>query len=181
MNENLSGTKALVTVFEDLETAQAVIHALHEANFPLEKIELVTHDVHSEAPEVRTPKVHETTASSVVDSSLQWSGFGAALGAIAALVTPFPGAGLAMIFMGGLTGAFVGGVAGAQRAVEDDSVNLPTLEEYQQLVNDGRTLVVVLGDHNQVMYAEDVVNELPNVHSHIHAMHGHEFHEHPTS
>lgn len=180
-NETDSGAKALVTVFDDLETAQKVVEELHSSGFSLDNIELVTHNVHEEAPEVTTPKIHETTASSMVDSAAKWSGVGAAAGVLGAVVlAPFPGLGLAMIFMGGLAGAAIGGIAGLEHAINDDSVDLPTLDEYEQLVENGDSLVVVLGSHDEAMRAEDIVKNMYDVRSHIHVLHGHEYHEHPA-
>lgn len=173
--------KALVMVFEDLETARNVIEKLHEDGVSLDKIELVTHDLQDEAPEVKTPKVHETTESALLDSASKWGGVGAGTGLFAGLLTGFPGLALGMTIMGGLTGAIMGGVAGVDHAVEDDSVDLPTLDEYEQLVKNGNKLVVVLGNHEEVMRAEEVVKEMLHVRSHIHPVHGHEYHEHPAS
>jgi hypothetical protein len=174
------GPKALVTVFEDPQAAKEVVEALHANGFSLENIELVTHDVHSEAPEVTTPKVHETTATSLVESAAKWGGVGAGIGALAAVVTGFPGIGLGMIIMGGAVGAFTGGIAGIEHACDDDSVDLPTLDEYEQMVRNGHALVVVLGTHDEAMRAENVIGELPHIHQNIHPSHGHEFHEHPA-
>jgi hypothetical protein len=178
--QSVSASKALVTVFDNLETAKNVVEELHSAGFSLDKIELVTHSVHDEAPELTTPRIHETTASSMVDSATKWSGVGAATGLLAAVFAPFPGLGLAMIFMGGLAGAVVGGIAGLDHAIEDDSVDLPTLDEYEQLVETGDSLVVVLGNHEEAMRAEAIVKNMYDVRSHIHVMHGHQYHEHPT-
>lgn len=175
-----SEPKALVTVFENPATAKEVVTALLASGFSLEKIELVTHDVRSEAPEVSTPKVHETTATSLVEGAAKWGGVGAGIGVLAAVVTGFPGIGLGMIVMGGAVGAFTGGIAGIEHAVDDDSVNLPTLEEYEQMVNNGHALVVVLGTHDEAMKAESCIQELPHIHRNIHPLHGHDFHEHPA-
>ena len=180
MSKIESKQKALVTVFEDLETAKRAVAALHQHGFPLNKIELVTGDVAEEAPEVETPKVHDTTASTMLDSSLEWGTLGVAAGAIAGLVVPFPGLGLGMIVMGGLTGAIVGGMAGLEHAADDDSVNLPTIDEYERLVKDGYPLVVLLGSHEEAMQAEQAIKEMPSIHSHLHPVGGHEFHEHPS-
>lgn len=175
-----SRPQALVTVLENSQAAKEVVKALHANGFSLEKIELVTHDVQSEAPEVTTPKVHETTATSLVESAAKWGGVGAGIGALAAVVTGFPGIGLGMIVMGGAVGAFTGGIAGIEHAVDDDSVNLPTLEEYEQMVKNGHALVVVLGTHEEAIKAESCIGELPHIHRSIHPLHGHDFHEHPS-
>jgi hypothetical protein len=178
------GPKALVTVFEDMETAVEAVKALNEAGVATDKIELVTHNLHEESPDVTTPKVHETTASSLIDSAEKWgaagAGTGAAAGLIAAVITGFPGIALGMIIMGGVTGALMGGMAGVEHAEEDDSINLPTTEEYEQLLRNGHRLVVVHGSHDEMLKAKDVISHLARVHEHIHPFHGHESHEHPS-
>ncbi|MGI9515993.1 MAG: hypothetical protein ACR2NP_03010, partial [Pirellulaceae bacterium] len=62
----------------------------------------------------------------------------------------------------------------------DDSVDLPTRDEYQQLLEQGDSLVVVLANHEEAMRAEDIVKHMRHVKSHLHMVHGHEFHEHPS-
>ncbi len=178
--KNEASPKALVTVFDDLETATNVIQKLVDSGFDQQKIELVTHHIKDEAPEVETPKVHETTGSSLIDSAEKWGGAGAATGLALGLLTGFPGLALGMAIMGGVTGAIVGGMAGVDHAVEDDSVDLPTLDEYEQLVKNGDKLVVVLGEHDDVMRAEETINNMLHVRSHIHPVHGHQYHEHPA-
>lgn len=178
--ENTPQRKALVTVFEDIETAQQAIHDLLDAGFEPEQLELVTHHVSTEAPEVITPSDHETTMLTMLTGIEKWGAVGAGTGVIAGLVTPFPGAVIGMAIMGGLTGMVMGGIAGVDEAVEDDSVDLPTVDEYEQLVKDGNKLVVVLCDHEQAIKAENVMEDIPFIHNHIHVVEGHEFHEHPT-
>jgi hypothetical protein len=166
------GPKALVTVFDDLETATRVIEKLVESGFAKDKIELVAHHIADEAPEVETPKVHPTTDSDLLDGATKWGSIGAGTGLVAGLLTPFPGLALGMAIMGGM--------AGVDHAVNVDSVDLPTLDEYEQLVKNGDKLVVVLGEHEEVMRAEEVVKDMLHVRSHIHPVYGHEYHEHPA-
>ncbi len=170
--------KALVTVVDDLETAKNVIEKLVESGFAKERIELVAHHIADEAPEVETPKNHPTTESDLLGGATKWGSIGAGTGLAAGLLTTFPGLALGMAIVGGVTGAFMGGMVGVDHAVNDDSVDLPTLDEYEQLVKNGDKLVVVLGDHGKVMRAEEIVKEMLHVRSHIHLVHGHEYHEH---
>jgi hypothetical protein len=98
---------------------------------------------------------------------------------VTAVVTAFPGVALGMIIIGGATGAFVGGMAGIDHAEEDDAVNLPTPDEYEEFLHHGKHLVVVHGTHEETLRAKDVISHIPFVHNHIHPIYGHEFHEHP--
>lgn len=183
-HEETHGPKALVTVFEDLATAVNAVTALHDAGFSMEKIELVTHNFHEESPGVATPKVHETTASSLIDSAENWgaagAGTGAAAGLVAAAITGFPGIALGMIAMGGVTGAIMGGIAGVEHAEEDVAVNLPPIEEYEKLLDSDHKLVVVHGTHDEMLTAKEVISHLSRVNEHIHRLHGHDSHEHPS-
>ena len=147
--ETEKSKKALVTVFGDLDSAERVIEKLFKSGFPKEQIELVAHHVADEAPEIETPKDHETTESSLIDAATKWGGVGTGAGLAAGLFVPFPGLALGMAIMGGVTGAIMGGIAGVDHAVTDDSVELPTLDEYEQLVKNGDKLVVILGSHEQ--------------------------------
>ena len=176
----VSGPKALVTVFDDLKTATDVTEKLIESGFAKEKIELVVNHIADEAPEVETPNVHETTMSSMINSAGKWGGISAGTGLVVGLLTTFPGLALGMAIMGGAVGSFLGGIAGIDHAAEDDSVDLPTLDEYEQMVKNGDKLLVVLGDHKEVMRAEEIVKGMLHVRSHIHLVHGHEYHEHPA-
>lgn len=174
--------KALVTVFDDLKTASDVIHALVASGFPHSRIEVVTYNVQDQAHDVSTPKVHDTTMSSLESGMGKGAGIGAAAGAaggvIAALATAFPGIIIGTVLMGTLVGGFVGGISGIERADADDSVNLPTVEEYNELLDNGKKLVVVHGSHSEVERAKEIVKSMLHVSSHIHLIHGHEFHEH---
>ncbi len=182
-NQN-TNHRALVTVFEDKPTAVAAVQALHEAGFSTAQMELVTHDFHIESPDVDTPKVHETTTTSLIDAAERWGGVGlasgAAAGLITAVLTPFPGAAIGMLVIGGVTGAILGGMAGVEHAVDDDSVDLPTIKEYDQLLRDGHQILVVHGTHEDALRAKGVIAHLKRVHEHVHPIHGHEFHEHPS-
>ncbi|HMP80260.1 MAG TPA: hypothetical protein PKD54_12470 [Pirellulaceae bacterium] len=175
--------KTLVAVFDSLKTASEAVVALHEAGFDAQRVELIHHALDEESAEVSTPPVHEITASVMVDSAEKWGAIGAGTGAAAGLIiaaaTGFPGVALGAIFVGGLAGTFFGGIAGIDNASRDDSVDLPTLEEYREMVEQGLVLVTVRGTHAEVMRAKDVLVSRPAVRSHVFPWHGHDYHEHP--
>lgn len=173
--------RLLVTVVDGYANAVKMIERLHQGGFSEKQMELVAQDIDREAPEVETPKVHPTTASQLVKDAdrggLVGLGTGAAAGILASVATGFPGIGIGMLLIGGLTGSIVGGMAGAAHA-EDDTFDLPTREEYQKLLEAGHPLVVVHGSHEDVQRAKELLVEIPYVHQHLHSIRGHEFHEH---
>jgi nucleotide-binding universal stress UspA family protein len=179
IRQKVTSPKAYVTVFDDLSTAKRAVETLHAAGFSLDKIELITRNVHGQAPDIETPQDHETTGSSMFENATKWGSVGTAAGALSIVFVPFPGLVLGMMAVGGLTGAIMGAVIGVEHAVEDDSVDLPTLAEYEELVRHGKCLVVVRGTHNEVSEVKSIINEMHATRSHLLTLHGHESHEHP--
>ncbi len=175
-----SDAKALVTVLEDIESANTVVEALREQGYATDKIELVTHNVHQQAPEIEPEEHAESTSDSLIHDAGKGAGLGVIVGIAASVFAPVPGLGLAMILTGGVIGGAFGGIAGLQHAAEDNSVDLPSIEEYQKLVEDGHFLVVVNGTHDEVAKAASIIEDLPYIHNHVHRLHGHDAHEHGT-
>lgn len=176
--------KALVSVFDDLGTAKSVVDKLHREGFPIDKIGLITDSMKNECPEIETPEVTETTASTAGSGAMQGAGIGlgvaAGFGAAALALTASPALAVGALIYAGLTGALIGGMGGVDKADLDDTVNLPTPDEYQRLLNEGNSLVVVGGTHEELVRAEEIVKSMPHAGSHIHRLHGHLFHEHPS-
>ena len=178
-----SGRVALVTVFEDLPAAGRAVAALQDAGFQPNQLELVTYGVAQQSPELDSPLHPESTFSSLVSEAERWGLVGLEAGAIAgviAVVTAFPGVALGMLIAGGLTGGIVGGVAGIEKAVLDDQINLPTPSDYDQLLNQGKKLVVVLGTHEEAVAAKDVLANTLSIQGQLHPIWEHQFHEHPA-
>jgi hypothetical protein len=182
--KSTSEPRALVTVFDELESAQRVLDRLQQDGFAKHRVHLVHRDIRRESPEVETPKVHETTSSAMTEGVMKGAGiglgFGAGFGVAATVLTASPGLALGAMIYAGFAGGLIGGMGGIDRADIDDTVNLPSLDEYQQLVDQGHYLVVVQGDHDEVMRAESIMKQMTHLGSHVHRLHGHLFHEHPS-
>lgn len=175
---------ALVTAFEDLTSAGKAVFALQEAGFDQKHVELVTYGLDDQSPEVGMPMAPQTTIDQLVKDSGNWGAVGLSAGAVAgvvAAITTFPGVAIGMIFFGGLTGAIVGGIAGIDKAVHDDTVNLPTLDDYELLLKQGKKLVVLLGTHEEAARAKEVLSHAVGMSSHVHPVGTHRFHEHPDA
>lgn len=175
--------KALVTVFNDLPAAAHAVAALHAAGFTAQQIELVTYGVTEQSPELAMPLSTKTTSSSLVANAEKWGLFGLEAGAVAgvlATITAFPGIILPMLIVGGLTGAYMGGIAGVEQAVLDDRMDLPELDDYEKLLNEGKKLVVMLGTHDEALRAKEVLDRTPSIQGHMHVIGEHRSHEHPS-
>ena len=173
----------LVTVFNDpLHAAEAVM-ALHNAGFGHDQVELVTAGIDPEATGIETPSDHEITGSCMMSAAERWGlvglNAGAVVGIVVAATTGFPGIALGMFCVGGLTAFVMGGAAGVVRAVHDDTVDLPSLGEYEAIVRAGNKLVVVKGTHAEIARARQAIADVPNLMEHVHPIYGRGFHEHP--
>jgi hypothetical protein len=174
--------RALVTVFHDLPAAAHAVAALHAAGFTAQQIELVTYGVAEQSPELEMPLSPETTSSSLMLNAEKWGLLGLEAGAVAgvlAAITTFPGIVLPMLIVGGLTGGYMGAIAGVEQAVLDDRIDLPELDDYEQLLTEGKKLVVVLGSHDEALRAKEVLARTPSIQGHMHAIGEHQSHEHP--
>lgn len=175
---------ALVTVFKDLASAGKAVFALQQAGFSHSHVELVTYGLDEQSHEVGMPVVPRTTVDSLVHDAGKWGALGLSAGAAAgvvAAISTFPGFAIGMIVFGGLTGALVGGMAGIDKAVHDDTVNLPSLDAYEKLLKEGHKLVVLMGTHEDAARAKQVLAQAEGVYSHIHPVGEHRFHEHPDA
>lgn len=182
MNRNfLKPNTALVAVIEDLPAAARAVAALHAAGFDGGSVELVTYGVEEQSPEMETPNDAGTSADSMVKAAEKWGLVGLEFGAASAIIaaiTVFPGIGIGMLFVGGLTGAVMGGVAGIDEALRDDRLDLPLPEDYERLLSEGKKLVVVLGSHDDAQQAKDVLNQTASIQGHLMTFKGRVFHEH---
>jgi hypothetical protein len=181
--QSSSVSHALVAVFNDLETAKSVVEQLHASGFDLGRIQLVTGNGTGEFPELETPPGGPTTTSSIASGAMRGAKMGLAAGSgfgiVASVLTASPALLFGALIYGGVTGALVGGIGGADDADIDDSVNLPTREEYQEMLDGGDNLVVVYGTHAELQRAHGLMEHDPDAVTHVHRVHGHLFHEHP--
>lgn len=184
MTQNVQVNRvALVAVFDDLSAAGDAVAALQASGYPIGQIELVTYGVAEQSPELDMPLRAESSVDRLVSEAEKGGSMGlkiaAAAGVMATTIT-FPGVAIGMLIVGGLTGLVIGAVGGLEEAGMDDSVDLPTPAAYERLLADGKKMVVVLGSHEEVLVAKEVLRRLPSIQGHFHPILDHLFHEHPT-
>jgi outer membrane lipoprotein SlyB len=148
------GQECVVGVFDDFDHARDAVLALNQAGFLPERISLVAPGAH-EHPEVRESLQYgdETTRNAAK---------GAGLGGLAGLLVggaALTASGLGPIFAAGyiataLTGAIAGAFLGAMSGwgVHEDHI-----AEYEEMVRQGKTLVMFHGDPLQTAEAERIL------------------------
>jgi hypothetical protein len=145
------GQECVVGVFDHFDDARDAVLSLNQAGFSPDRISLVAAGVHER------PEVQETLQYG--DKTTKNAAAGAGIGGLAGLVVggaALTASGLGPIFAAGyiattLTGAIAGAFLGAMSGwgVHDDHIS-----DYEDLVRQGKTLVMFYGDPLQTAEAE---------------------------
>jgi hypothetical protein len=155
-----------VAIYGTLAKAGTAVESLDDKGFPHDQVSLVT-----SAADKRVRK-NETIRAG--DESENQAAAGAAVGGLLGMLLgapliAIPGIGpllLAGPLATGITGALVGGFLGSMSGwgVHSDHV-----AGYQNLVHEGKVLVVAHGDPSEVALAENVLRETHPLELHLHA------------
>ncbi len=145
------GEECVVGVFDDFSAARDAVLALNQAEFAKERISLVAAGV-NERPDVRE-------ALQYGDNTTKDAATGAGIGGLLGLVVggaALTVSGLGPIFAAGyiattLTGAIAGAVLGAMAGwgVHEDHI-----AQYEDLIRQGKTLVIYYGNPRETADAE---------------------------
>jgi hypothetical protein len=159
--------ECVVAVYDSSERAEAAVHALLAAGFTPDHVSVVRRHL--------DPSGEAARNLSLGDDSLREAAIGSALGGLAGVV----GAATMMAAVSGfvlmtgplavLTGAIVGAFLGAMKGwgVKDKQIR-----EYEELVDQGKTLVVVAGEPREAKRAEGLLHQTAAEHVRLHAKTG---------
>jgi hypothetical protein len=174
-------SQLMIAVFEELELAKQGAVALRGVGLLPQNIQVVNQTLTEQTPGENELGFRETTSGSIIAGSQKWGGFGLLLGAIlGAIVSIFLSniiVGIVMTLVGGLTGAWIGSIGGMDNATRDDSVDLPTTEEYRQMMKEGCTLLSVRGSPQDLTLACQTISDAAEVKVGLRSVHGHVFHK----
>ena len=158
--------ECVVAVYETLAAAQDAVHILDRADFPTEQVSLVTTGF-MDRPEV-------VADLNLGDDSLHDAAIGAGLGGVIGVLVGIAAAvvsGVGAVFLAGpigvgvagaATGAFLGGLVGW-------GVHREQIHHYEQLVAQGKVLVIAHGDPLLLAEADHILKETDPVELHVHA------------
>jgi hypothetical protein len=174
-----SQIEALVAIFPNREEATKAIQGLQHLDLEFAEINAdstpATNDVVNELRNVFYSKKHGVNSTDVADGIAKGAAIGAASGL---LFIPVPILGLLATAGGFLGGALIGGMVGVDEAMRE--TKLPDLENYREMLAEGKGLVVIPGDET---FRERVGNELKALGAesiHHHPPIAHEF-RHPET
>jgi len=158
--------ECIAAVYDSVHKAQEAVHILDRAEFPSDQISLVTTGL-KEQPEL----VQELEMG---DDSLRDAAIGGGLGTVVGMLAGLgcvvvSGVGIFLVgplaAVGGITGAFLGGIAGW-------GVHTEHIHHYEKLVKQGKVLVIAHGDPLELVQAERILAETDVSELHVHAKTG---------
>jgi hypothetical protein len=162
----------VLAVYDQLGQAEEAIHILRRSGLETGKLSLVTRHPHAGNQAVTDVPAHD---DSVRDAAIG-AGVGGIVGALggAAVVAAAGGALVLMAgpigaagITGALAGAFLGGLGGW-------GVHRERIAHYQEQVERGKTLVIVHGNPQQLVEAEQILKETDPLELHMYAKTGSE-------
>lgn len=157
--------ECVVGAFDSIEKAEPAVHALHAAGLADQHVSVIKRHL--------DPTGEMAKNLELGDDSLRDAAIGGALGSLAGMAgaaTLLSITGIGLIVLTGpivtLTGAIVGAFLGAMRGW---GIHDTHIREYEKLVEEGKVLVVVVGEPVEVEKAERLLRENHAAHLHLHA------------
>jgi hypothetical protein len=163
--------ESVVGVYDSSPQAEQAVHILKQADFRASQISLVASSLKNQ-PALREEL--RTGDDSVRDAAIG-AGLGGILGLLAGIgLAAIPVAGMIVFLIGPIggaaTGSIVGGLVGSMFGW---GVHKDQLAHYEQLVREGKVLVVVNGGNPlELVHAERILRETDAVEVNLHARTG---------
>ncbi len=132
---------AVVGVFGTHQEASRVAAALEGAGLNLQRVSRRDSTVSGEMPDIVYDDTTSITTQPVINGILQGGAIGAGSGL---LLLAVPGLNILAPIAGALAGIFIGGVAGIDEA--NRGIELPNQVDYQRMLAEGQSFVVIAGD-----------------------------------
>jgi hypothetical protein len=164
------GEEFVVGVYASLPPAEQAVQILKRAEFRTDQISLVATSLKNQ------PLLQEELRTG--DDSVRDAAVGAGLGGILGLLAgiglaAFPVAGMIVFLVGPIggaaTGTIVGGLVGSMVGW---GVHKDHLDHYEQLVREGKVLVVLNGNPLELAHAERILRETDALEVNLHARTG---------
>jgi hypothetical protein len=170
MESELTMTKTIVALFDDIAIARQVVEDLVAAGFPRDTISLITNDAHNEYSHY-LDKGYAQREDAVTAG--EGAGFGAVVGALTGVLVSLvaltiPGIGLVIVagpIIAGLTGAVAGALTGGVvGALVKSGVPEEQAQYYAEGIRRGGTLISI--ETSEINRAQDIMNRNGSINIH---------------
>ena len=162
-SEDADVIEAVVGIFECQADASRVATAFGGSDIHMQRVSRRNAVAANEMPEIVYDPIEEIPVSSVAKGVLKGGAIGAGSGL---LLLGVPILNILAPIGAALAGAFIGGVAGADEA--NRCIELPNLEDYQRLLSEGKSIIVISGTEAERMKIENQMRELGAMETHQH-------------
>lgn len=147
--------EAVVGVFDSSDDASRVAASLRGPDVAVQRVSRQDMSVPNEVPALYYDEVEAVEDSDINHGMLKGAAIGAGSGLLFLAV---PGLNIAAPIAGALAGAFIGGVAGVDETKR--AIDLPNEIDYQKMLADGKSFVVIGGDEKTRMEAANNMKNL---------------------
>lgn len=155
--------EVVVGVFDDVAAASRASASLRGAEVKIQRVSRSAQAESDEMPEIHYEEIEEGEGDELVDGLRKGGMIGAGSGLI---FLGIPGVNVIAPFVGSIVGAWIGAVAGVAEA--NQAKDLPNPEDYEKMLNDGKSVIVIAGDEKtRIDYAAKLKNlGASSVHQH---------------
>lgn len=162
INENET-IEAVIGVFENSVAASRVAASLRGPEVMVQRVSRKDPTATNELPDIVFDDIEEVGTDDVTNGMVTGGAIGAGSGL---LFLGIPGLNVAAPIAGMLAGAWIGGVAGIDEAQR--RVRLPNEKDYQKMLADGKSFVVMSGSESERMEYATKMQELGATEVHQH-------------
>jgi hypothetical protein len=144
--------EVVVGVFPHTEDSNRVAASLRGPGIRLQRVSIEDPAVPGKMPEMFFDDAEEVEISEVTKGMVTGASIGVGAGLLVGIPTGALGLAVLAPLTGFLAGAWIGGVDEAERGIE-----LPNRTDYQQLLEDGKSIVLIAGDEEtRIKYGQQM-------------------------
>ena len=155
--------EAAVGVFDSPELAAKAAAAMKNSGFAIQRVSKKQSSGESAIPAIVYEDIDHIDDIDVLSGMWKGSAIGVGSGL---LLFAVPGLNVAAPIAGALAGAFIGGVAAVDET--NRAIELPDPVDYQQLLDEGKSILIVPGGEDKRMECASIMKELGAPHTYQH-------------
>lgn len=133
--------EVVIGIFPSHEAASRVAASLRGPDLKLQRVSRTDPAAPSDMPQIVYDEIEDVSTDELTKGALLGGAIGASSGL---LLLGIPGLNIAAPVMGALAGAWIGAVAGVDESIR--GIQLPNQDDYQKMLQEGKSFVVIAGD-----------------------------------
>ena len=141
--------EVVIGVFSSAEKLNRVAESMGQPDLQYLRLSHDDPTAADEVPDIVEERIENITVTDVEKGVMTGGVIGLSAGLLAAIPAIGSGLALAAPLAGFFAGAWIGGVAGADEA--NRGVELPNIEDYQRMIDNGKSLLMIMGDERERM------------------------------